>query len=345
MQALYAAIKNKQFSPAYLLQGEDEFRKEDALRHLIDAAVDPATRDFNYDARRGADLDAETLASLLAMPPMMADRRVVVVRDVAALRKDARGALEAYLKSPAPDVLVVLTMPAGAKEDKTLARLTDPVDCEPLSGAKLPKWIVSRAEKHLGIGITERATELLQDSVGPELAQLAVELDKLAAYCAGGAGVGEIDEDAVAAVVGVRRDETMGRLLDAVAQRDSTAALALIPGVLQHPKNSAVTTVMALTTQTLALAIGKARGLRQWKEYFDLLKSGSSNFTGRAWGEAATTWVKAVASWSVADLDYTLEVLLQADLALKGSKVSSEEQILASAVLAICSGGRFRSAA
>jgi DNA polymerase III subunit delta len=341
MQALYAAIKEKQFSPAYLLHGEDEFRKEDALRHLIDAAVDPATRDFNFDQRRGADLDGEALASLLAMPPMMADRRVVVIRDITALRKDARGALETYLKSPSADVLVVMTAPADAKEDKTLARLADTVNCEPLTGAKLPKWIASRAEKHLGIPITPAAIELLQDSVGSDLSQLAIELDKLAAFAHGG----EIDEAAVAAVVGVRRDETMGRLLDAVAQRNSTDALALIPGVLQHPKNSAVTTVMALTTQTLALAIGKARGLRQWKDYFDLLRSGSFNFTGRAWGEAATAWVKAVGSWSLADLDHALEVLLQADLALKGSKVSSEEQILASAVLAICGGSAARSAA
>ena len=341
MQALYAAIKEKHFSPAYLLYGEDEFRKEDALRHLIDAAVDPATRDFNFDQRRGAELDGETLASLLAMPPMMAERRVVVVRDIGALKKDARAALERYLKTPASDVLVVLTAPADAKEDKTFVRLADPVECAPLTGAKLPKWIVARAEKHLGVTITPAAIELLQDSVGGDLSQLALELDKLAAYTGGA----PIDEHAVAAVVGVRREETLGSLLDAVAQRNATEALALIPGVLQHPKNSAVTTVMALTTQTLALAMGKARGLRQWKDFFDLLKSGSSNFTGRAWGEAATSWVKAVGKWSLADLDHALEVLLHADLALKGSKVSSEDQILASAILSVCGGATSRYAA
>lgn len=341
MQALYSAIKEKQFSPAYLLHGEDEFRKEDALRHLIDAALDPATRDFNFDQRRGADLEGGALASLLATPAMMADRRVVVIRDVTVLRKDTRAALEAYLKSPSSDLLLVLTAPADAREDRTLARLVEAVNCEPLTGAKLPKWIASRVEKHLSTKITPGAIDLLQDSVGNDLSQLAIELDKLAAYCAGR----EIDETAVAAVVGIRRDETMGGLLDAVAQRDSTKALAMIPAVLQHPKNSAVTAVMALTTQTLALAIGKARGLRQWKDYFELLRGGSSNFTGRAWGEAATAWVRAVGSWSLADLDHALEALLQADLALKGSKVSSEEQILASAVLAICAGASVRNAA
>lgn len=340
MQALYAAIKKKQFSPAYLLSGEDEFRKEDALRHLIEAAVDPATRDFNLDQRRGAELDGESLGSLLAMPPMMAERRVIVIRDVTALKKDARTSLEKYLKSPATDLLVILTAPADAKDDKSLGKLAVPVNCAPLTGSQLPRWIVSRAEKHLGTSISPEAVALLQDAVGTDLGQLAIELDKLAAYC----GSRGIDENAVAEIVGVRRDETMGRLLDAVSQRDSALALSLIPGVLQHPKNSAVTTVMALTTQTLALAIGKSRGLRQWKDYFDLLRSGSSNFTGRAWGEAAGGWMKA-STWSIAELDYALGVLLQTDLALKGSKVSSEEQILASAILAICGGAAYSSAA
>src|SRR5438874_2435763 len=207
---LRAAIQSKKFSPAYYLFGDDDYLKEDGLRQLIDAAVDPATRDFNLDQRRGSELDAESLASLLAMPPMMADRRVIVVRDVSALRKDARASLESYLKAPASDVLVALTAPADAKEDKTLASLTVPVDCQSLTGAQLPKWILARAEK-LGTSITPGAVELLQDAAGTDLSLLALELDKLASYSSGRT----IDEDAVSAVVGVRRDETLGRLLDA----------------------------------------------------------------------------------------------------------------------------------
>src|SRR5436190_18570710 len=93
---LRAAIQEKKFSPAYYFFGEDEFLKEEGLRQLLAAAVDPGTRDFNLDQRKGPDLDAASLASLLAMPPMMANRRVVVIRDVSGLRKDARSALEKY---------------------------------------------------------------------------------------------------------------------------------------------------------------------------------------------------------------------------------------------------------
>ena len=186
--------------------------------------------------------------------------------------------------------------------------------------------------------------ELLQDAAGTDLSLLALELDKLASYSSGRT----IDEDAVSAVVGVRRDETLGRLLDAVAMREVGLALSLIPGVLQQPKTTAVYAVMALTTQTLALAIAQARGIpqaRQTGEFFTLLRSGSWNTVGRAWGEAVSSWSRAAGKWSPADLDHALEVLLLTDLALKSSRVSSEEQVLATAILSMCGDGAFRHAA
>ena len=340
---LRAAIQDKKFSPAYYFFGADEFLKEEGLRQLVAAAVDPATRDFNFDQRRGAELDAAMLTSLVSTPPMMADRRMVVIRDVTGLRKDARGALDAYLAKPAADVVVALTAPADAKVDKVLSDRAVPVDCEPLTGAQVPKWIIARAER-MGVKISSGAVELLQNAVGTDLAQLAIELDKLAAFRADG---GVIDEDAVSAVVGIRREEAPGRLLDAVAMRDAAQALALLPGVLQQPKMGAVPLIMALTTQTLALAIGVARAIppgRQSNEYFSLLRSGSSNLTGRAWGEAVSAWARAGGKWTRADLDHALEALLQADMSIKNSRVSSDEQILATAILAMCAGAGRRAA-
>lgn len=341
---LRAAIQDKKFASAYYLHGEDDFLKEEALRHLLDAAVDPATRDFNLDQRRGAELDAETLASLLAMPPMMADRRVVVVRDVTGLRKDARASLDGYLRAPSPDLLLVATAPADAKMDKALSDLAVAVDCAPLTGAQVPKWIVARAEKTLGTTITPGAVELLQDSVGGDLAELAVEMDKLAAYANGR----PIDEEAVSAIVGVRREDTPGQLFDAIAMRDAAHALALLPGVLQQPKTGGVPLVMALTTQMLALGVAVAKQTpvaRQSKEYYDLLKSGGSNWTGRSWGEAVSAWVRAHGKWTIADVDHALELLLAADVSLKQSRVSSDEQILATTILGMCGGAAPRRAA
>lgn len=336
MKALRPALQDKQFSPAYYLHGDDEFLKEEALHHLIDAAADLSTRDFNLDQRKGGEIDAGSLAGLLATPPMMAERRVIVIRDAPALKKDAAAALVKYLETPASDVLVVLTAAAEDTPSKSLTTLAVPIDCKPLSGVQVPKWITARVQK-LGATISDSAIELLQETVGSDLGELAIALDKLASYCNGRL----IEETDVATLVGMKREETAGRLLDAVAMRDATLALSLVPGVLRQPKTGAVPIVMMLTTQTLALAAMRARTVpasRLRDEYFSLLKRGGSNFTGRSWGDAVAAWARATDKWNLPDLDHALAVLLQTDRSLKDSRVSSDEQILSSAVLAICQG-------
>jgi len=78
---------------AFYLHGEDQFRKEEVLRALVDAHVDPGTRDFNLDLLRGSEVDPERLASVMATPPMMGEWRVVVLREVEGLAGAKRAAL------------------------------------------------------------------------------------------------------------------------------------------------------------------------------------------------------------------------------------------------------------
>jgi len=207
-RAFEKSLKRGEFERVYYFHGDDDFLKEQAVRALIAAAVDPSTRDFNLDICAAAELDAETLGSLLGTPPMMAERRAVVVRDVAALRKDARAVLDRYLASPVADVVLALVAPASekAKVDKALENRAATLEFKPLSGDRVPRWIIHHVESVLGATITPEAAELLQQAAGNELAALAAELDKLASY----AGGGTIDEDAVSDVVGVRRGETLG---------------------------------------------------------------------------------------------------------------------------------------
>jgi DNA polymerase-3 subunit delta len=344
-KALHAALKTRAFEPVYFFHGEDDYLKDARMRDVVDAAVDPATRDFNLEVRRGNDLDAETLDALLGTPPMLAERRVVVIRDVDKLKKDARTLLLRYLDRPAHDTVLVLVAPAGAKADKPLCDRTVAVEFAPLTGDRLPKWVAYHTETVLGRAITPDAVALLVEAIGADLAQTAVELEKLASYTAG-----TIDEQAVAAVVGVRRSESLGALLDAIAAKDTTAALGMLPGVLQQPKTSAVSIVMFLTTQTLAMAYGaavRANGTpsrAMFNEYMTLLKE-SGAFPGRPWGEAVTAWARNTDRWSVSDLDTALSALLSTDAALKETRLSSDEQLLTSLVLALCGTGSTRRAA
>ena len=338
-KALHTALKRRVFDPVYYFFGDDDYLKDIRVREFVDVAVDPATRDFNLEFRRGADINAEVLDSLLGTPPMLAERRVVVIREVEKLKKDARAPLEGYLTRPAHDVILLLVSAAGAKMDKGLSERSTAVEFAPLSGDRVPKWVMHQAETVLGRVIDPDAVSLLVEAVGDDLAQLAMELEKLASYAPD-----VIDEAAVTHVVGVRRGESLGNLLDAVATRDATTALAVLPGVLQQPKMNAVLIGMHLATQTLALAYGaaaRARGTPAralYSEFMNLLKE-TGAFPGRPWGEAVSAWSRHSEHWSADALDAALESLLLADEAFKETKISSDEQLLESLVLALCGAG------
>jgi len=348
-RAFRKSLGARSFERAYALHGEEEFLKAQGLRDLIEAAVEASTRDFNLDVRDAAALDAGTLGALLGTPPMMAERRMVVVRDAPALRKDVRAVVERHLArdgavgAGAADVILVLVYPAGdkGKPDRMVLDRAFAVEFAPLAGERVPRWIAHYATSVLGTTVTPEAAQLLHRVAGGDLATLAAELDKLASYANGA----PVDERAVSAVVGVRHGETMGDFLDLVARRDAGAALALLPHILEQPKVTAVSLVMALTTQALALAWGSARlergvtTARLEREYFDFLKGMGGAFTGRPWGDAVRAWTSVVGEWDTPALDAALEALLGADIALKDTRVSSDEQVVATLVLALCATG------
>ncbi|MDQ3673602.1 MAG: DNA polymerase III subunit delta [Gemmatimonadota bacterium] len=346
LKALRETLKRRSFDGAYYITGEDDYQKDDAVAQLIEAALDPQTRDFNLDVRKAADLDAETLGSLLGTPPMMAERRVIVIRDVGLLKKDARKALDQYMAIPAPDLILILTAASGSKAYQGISDAATVLEFDQLSGDRLPRWIAHHATNDLGVSITAPAIELLQAAVGSDLHQLAAELDKLASFTQGG----EITEDAVSAIVGVRRGETQADLLDAVADRNVSRALELVPHILSQPKTTAVSVVMALSTQMIAIGWGRARldeGISRaqlTKQYFDLLHE-TGAFTGRSWSSATAVWSRAAERWSRQAIDFALDALLDADVALKESKVSTEEQILATVVLSMCAAEETNAAA
>jgi DNA polymerase III subunit delta len=338
-------IKDRAFAPAYLFWGDDEWRKDAALRELLRGAVDPASRDFNLDQLRGPDLDADGVGTILGTPPMMADRRVVVIRDVSGMKKGARAALEKYLAKPASDVVLALTVPSGVKPEAALTNRCFSLQVNAVSGDELAKWIVKQTAERFGTQITPDAVSLLQSVVGDDAGALMMELDKAASYVLGGI----IDKAAIEAVVGVRHGETSSDLLDAIASRNVTAAMALVGPVLALPKTTGVGIAMALATQTAALGWGAAqrgRGVplnRLAKEYFDLLKR-TGAFPGRPWGEATSAWTKYVPQWTVADAESGLRAILRTDERLKDTRASNEEQVLQSLVLELCAASGQRRA-
>jgi DNA polymerase-3 subunit delta len=346
MRALKSALEKRTFDRVYLFHGDDDHLKEEKIRALIDRATDPGTRDFNLEVRRAAEEDAGSLGLALDSLPMMAERRVVILRDVTTLKKDVRAVLAKYLERPAADTLLVMVAGAGSKPDEALVEAATAVEFRPLNEGELEEW-VARHLSAIGVTIDPHAAELLCGATGNDLALLSGEIEKLRSYTNGET----IGEAAVEAIVGVRHGETLGDLLDLVARRKGASAIALLERVLAQPKATGVSIVMALTTQALAigwLLEARDRGLARpqfERELYALLKENPSSITGRPWGDAVKTWVRELHHWDRTAVAGAISLLLAADIALKETKISSEEQLLTSLLLAMTAAIPRRAAA
>src|SRR5205809_419759 len=136
--ALLRSLKQGAPDPVYYLHGDEDVLKDEAIRALVERAVDPAARDFNVDQRSAADLDPEAFHTLVNTPPLLAATRAVVIRGLGQLRKTTkvRQELVRYLDSPSPTTLLVLVQGAGEPPDTELASRATAVAVNPLPAAR-----------------------------------------------------------------------------------------------------------------------------------------------------------------------------------------------------------------
>jgi DNA polymerase-3 subunit delta len=170
--------------------------------------------------------------------------------------------------------------------------------------------------------------------VGHDLGFLAGELDTLAALTGGRPGT----QGDVAALVGVRRGETLSDLVEAALLRRVPEAVRLVEPVLAQAGMSGVRVVTALGTAIIGTALARAeleRGVSParlpdalFRHIVAVRPFGLGN-----WKEEAARWSRWAAGWQLAPLRHALRRTLAADCALKSSTVSDDRAIVAELLL------------
>ena len=335
-EAFFRALKKAGPSGAYYLHGPEDVLKDEAVQALLDRALDPSLRDFNFDQRSAAQLDPEALYTLCATLPMMAERRVVVLRDVEGLKRKpkVRAALLAYLARPAPETVLILVQGSGEEsEDKELARLAVAVVCDALPPERVRKWLQRRAEG-LGVALEADAADHLVRAVGSELGLLQAELQKLSALPPDQ----PITAEVVGRIVGVRHGETVFDWRDAVFDGRTGDAVRVLARLLDQPGSSAVKLVTMTGTTLVGVGIARShydrrlRGRALDDAVFETIRR-NRVFGLLAWTEEKARWVRWAAHWPPARISAGLKAVLAADVALKGTTISDEVGILTDMVL------------
>lgn len=316
-------------SGVFFFTGDATRLRDEAVRRLVEAALDPATRDFNYNLFRGADLQAEQLASALAMPPMLAERRVVVLTEVERLTAGARKVvIESLARLPADVTFIVTaTIPRGSKASfyRDLRERCETLEWNELREEEIPVWAIERARQRYGFELPPEAAQALTGAVGADLSVVDAELAKLAAA----AEEGKITLAVARSLLpGSLRSVDRWEWLDSVAERRYEGALRQLDGVLT--RDSGVGLVAAMVEQHL---------------YLGLALEGGAGLVGRTLDEARKPYLKWKAGiyarqagrWRPGELERALRLMRRADRRLKtggGEREVLQELLLALRLLA-----------
>ena len=313
--------KNASFAPVYFLHGDEKFLIRSALEALIDAAVDKATRDFNFDRFRGSEASAERVYTAVRTGPMMAKRRVVLVSSIERADSTVKDVVADYSSSADSSVLLIVAADERVKVDKrrnspkwaaTLEQHAAAVCFWPPRENEVLVWISARAvQKEKKIG-REAAFELYKRT-GAQLDRLDDELEKLSLY------LGERDEitaEDIRNMSGIAAGGTVFDWVDAIASGEIDKASS-IGKYLLSMGDSAVGAVAIAGNHFVSL--GKV---------ISLLAAGSSEreITGKLGlayrpQEAVRRMFAQAKKFDRSRYSAAMDILLDADMKLKSSRL------------------------
>jgi len=337
----YRLLKRAPLDPVYYLTGDEDLLKDEVVQLIVDQAVDEAGRDFNLDVRNAGDLTGEEFHSLVETPPMLAERRAVVVRGLEQWRSNAKvwKVVYQYLENPSPSTVLVLTQGPDQKPNTKVAQASVHVRLQPLSPDRLRRWVAMRADRS-SLSLTEEAVGHLLKAVGSDLAQLAMELEKLAAAAPDD---GEpLGAEAVANLVGVRRGETLQDWVEAVLLREIPRALEMLEVVLGRSGATGVRLTSALGTGLVGVRLARAlideghSSARVRKEVLSVIRA-SRPFGIGEWGSVAALWTRAAAAWSREESNMALAAAYECDRNLKSTTLGDERAIITGMLIQLIS--------
>jgi DNA polymerase-3 subunit delta len=196
----------EKIQPLYLLLGPETYLRSVAAQSIADTALNGTPlREFN---ETGFSLLTDSVQSAIAAAeqlPMMAERRVVRIRDFAKLREADEETLVRYLNNPAPSTVAIFTAGDLDKRKKSTKALLDNcvvVDFSPLKDAEAKAWVKTRL-KELKVAADDQVLTELIRLVGTDVQTLSTEVEKLAAAAIGS---GKITSEIVDDLIGRSRE-------------------------------------------------------------------------------------------------------------------------------------------
>jgi len=328
--------------PVYALVGDDEALVSLCISQIKAAAELPELSGSVTTELEDAPEPSAVFDELRTQPFMgLAGLRVVIVRQGDEFLSAHGDLVAQYLRAPSPSGVLVVwcnkmapprepAKPSGRAElvadearaadrerlrqaANAIRRVGLVVECGRVQWKDARSWLQAEA-RHLGKGLTPRASSALVEAVGPNVSALRNELHKLALYAADEPTITERDVDEV---VPESRLRSIFELSDAIARSEAGRAVELGEELLLRGERP----------EGIVAFLG--RQMRVLWQVKKMLAAGASqqevarslNIPGFAAGKAAAATQRLTDLW----FEHKIELLAAADMELKTALVQSRE--------------------
>ena len=221
---------------AWLVRGDDLTLVGEEVRRLV--AELSGGDAMAVEELSGDDVAVAAIADACQTPPFLAERRVVVAREVGRFLTEELAPLLAWLADPLPTTALVLTGGGGQVSTKlvnAVRKVGKVVDAGAGTGKARDQWLAARL-KQAPVRLDARAAATLGRHLGEDVGRLATLLDGLTAAYGEGARVGEAELEPF---LGQAGGVAPWGLTDAIDKGDAATALSQLHRMLEagdrHP--------------------------------------------------------------------------------------------------------------
>lgn len=254
--ALRQEVLAGKFRPIYVLQGDEAYYIDQMSDLIVNKALSEDERDFNLQIMYGADVrDAKTVVAACRQYPVMAQRRVVVLREAQMAGKAANhsnaselNVLKFYAQKPLQSTILVVCNKGGAMSGKEFAdEMKKQGTGVVMTSNKVRDYEMPRVIKEyctsVNCNIDDKSVRMLSDAIGTDMARMTGEIDKLKLL------VGPDNRITPAMIernIGISKDYNNFELEDALIARNAVKAFTIAEYYERNPKNNPVQVAVSM---------------------------------------------------------------------------------------------------
>lgn len=214
------SLKKGEYAPIYILMGDESYYIDQISNYIQEHALTPDEQAFNQTVVFGADVNAAKIADLAMSYPMMANRRVVIVKEAQAIRSLDK--LERYMQKPLMSTVLVICYKNGTINRRLKWMLAAERNGIVFESMKMREWqlpgFIQGWLADRKVSIDPKSATMIAEHIGADLNRLISELEKLLIILP--KDDRRVTPEMVEQNIGVSKDFNTFELRDAIVNRN-----------------------------------------------------------------------------------------------------------------------------